>query len=226
MTGEGWPLELATRVCWPLEVTCISMRIDPRPLRAQKPAVKLRRAEHKLGTVYYFHGPWDTTESRRASLIWPIQLIQRAEVTQSMSSNHRIRLRGPWDLLAVGANDESTTGAAPRRVHFPTSWPLHDVESRTLSVRRSFGTPGGLGDNERCWLEIASDFQTEVALNGRRLASFVGGLIRVDITRLLLARNQVVLDFKKESPRGEPSLGDMILAEVALVIEEKSNGVD
>ena len=143
-----------------------------------------------------------------------------------MSSIHRIRLRGPWDLLPVGSNDESITGAAPRRVHFPTSWPVEELNSSTLSLRRSFGTPGGLGDNERCWLEIASDFQTEVALNGRRLASWAGGLVRMDVTRLLLARNQLVLDFKKNSPKEALSSGGMILAEVALVIEERSDGVD
>jgi hypothetical protein len=94
---------------------------------------------------------------------------------------HRIRLRGPWKT------EPGTEGIR--------------------SVRR-FGYPGRIDDFERVWIVFDKFASTaHVTLNGTRLGrSEQGGSFAFDVTRLLTARNELVLEIDANSERGEAAL--------------------
>jgi len=93
---------------------------------------------------------------------------------------HRIRLGPPW---------EATVEAG-----------------RTHWVRR-FGRPRTLSPQERIWLVCdALPRETEVSLNDTNLGVAPGGPFAADITRLLAARNRVVLLTSSATPVGEVAL--------------------
>ncbi len=94
---------------------------------------------------------------------------------------HRIRLRGPWKM-------ESGT-------------------DRVRCVRR-FGYPGRIDDYERVWIVFEHVGSTaDVTLNGTSLGRKEGGgSFAFEVTRLLTARNELVLEIDADSERGEAAL--------------------
>ena len=119
---------------------------------------------------------------------------------------HRIRLRGPWDV--VGPQGET------RPVKFPIRWDELLDERRGLSppnsapsaaatsptgtspaarqaiARRPFGAPSGIDAHERVWL-IGEGLAGPVhlSLNDRDLGEFDETTFGVDVTRILGQRN-------------------------------------
>ncbi len=94
---------------------------------------------------------------------------------------HRIRLRGPWK-----------------------------TEPGTERIRciRRFGYPGRIDDNERVWIVFDRVGSTaHVTLNATSLGQNEGGgSFAFEVTRLLTARNELVLEIDAESERGEAAL--------------------
>jgi hypothetical protein len=69
--------------------------------------------------------------------------------------------------------------------------------------RRRFGYPGRIDDFERVWLTVAGlDGEVSVWLNGRLLGRHenTSGRLEYEVTALLEARNEVVLEAGGESP--------------------------
>jgi hypothetical protein len=116
---------------------------------------------------------------------------------------HRIRLRGPWDCepLARLDNDDRQPLPAPRRVMMPCRWGeagLAGFDGR-VRFRRRFGYPGRIDAHERVWLTfdgIAGE--AEIRLNdhllGRRSTPQQKEAFEFDVTSLLRARNELVVD--------------------------------
>jgi hypothetical protein len=92
---------------------------------------------------------------------------------------HRIRLRGPW-------RSEPTPGG--------------------LRAARRFGYPGRIDADERVWLTAGIALgRVVVSLNGHALGSYdAGDGFARDVTHLLAARNEVVLDV--EGSGGAPAV--------------------
>jgi hypothetical protein len=89
---------------------------------------------------------------------------------------HRIRLRGPWQR-------EPLAGFAGR-----------------VRFRRRFGYPGRIDDYERVWLTFAAVVgSAEVQLNGQPLGRFEGGDAEFDVTTLLRARNEVIVEVESSA---------------------------
>jgi hypothetical protein len=93
---------------------------------------------------------------------------------------HRIRLRGPWDLLTRGE---------PCRTTLPGPIP-----PGTKEVSRSFGKPTGLTASDRVWIccELLEEGST-VMLNEQMLG--MGTAFPFDITELIQERNRIHFRF-------------------------------
>jgi hypothetical protein len=101
---------------------------------------------------------------------------------------HRIRLRGPWHC--------EPAGGAARRVTLPADW--RDAGPATFSsslrLRRHFGYPGRIDDDERVWLTCAGlPRPGAVSVNGQVLG-WHEGPFEHDVTSLLRARNELTVD--------------------------------
>jgi hypothetical protein len=94
---------------------------------------------------------------------------------------HRIRLRGPW-------RSEPSAGVTRRG--------------------RRFGYPGRIDADERVWLTVGGAAgRVAVSLNGQALGSHDGGgPFEHEVTRLLAARNEVVLEVEGGGDVGEVAL--------------------
>jgi hypothetical protein len=94
---------------------------------------------------------------------------------------HRIRLRGPWQ----GA---PTAGGVRRS--------------------RRFGYPGRIDADERVWLTCGgAGGRAAVSLNGQALGTHDGGTpFEYDVTGLLAARNEVVMEVEGDGAQGEVAL--------------------
>jgi hypothetical protein len=94
---------------------------------------------------------------------------------------HRIRLRGPWKT------EPGTNG---------------------MRCVRRFGYPGRIDENERVWIvfeQVGSS--ANVTLNGTSLGiNERGGAFSFDVTRLLTARNELLLEIDANAERGEAAL--------------------
>ena len=94
----------------------------------------------------------------------------------------------------------------PRRMALPCRWAdggLADFTGR-VRFRRRFGYPGQIDDWERVWITFdgASDGAT-VRLNGADLGGHAGeGPFEFEATRLLRARNELVVDVEGTAERG------------------------
>ena len=116
---------------------------------------------------------------------------------------HRIRLRGPWDCepLARPDRDDQHPLPPPRRVAMPyrrgeAALPGFDGPVR---FRRRFGYPGRIDAQERVWLTFEGVAgEAEIRLNdqtlGRRSAAEQGEAFEFDVTSLLQARNELIVD--------------------------------
>ena len=111
---------------------------------------------------------------------------------------HRIRLRGPWECEPLERRPPGEPPPPPRRMMLPRRWAdggLTDFSGR-VRFRRRFGYPGQIDSYERVWLTLAgvSD-SAEVRLNDASLGRVCGpGPFEFEITRLLRARNELVMD--------------------------------
>jgi hypothetical protein len=94
---------------------------------------------------------------------------------------HRIRLRGPWQSAPAAGG-----------------------------VRRSrrFGYPGRIDADERVWLTFGgAGGRVAVSLNGRALGTHEGGTsFEHDVTGLLAARNEVVMEVEGGGAQGDVAL--------------------
>lgn len=108
---------------------------------------------------------------------------------------HIIRLRGPWQIVALEAESDETTTAAVTAV-VPGDWAAAlgaDYHGRARLTRR-FGSPTNLAPEEKVFLVVgAADCQAKVVLNGELLGEQDSstGECRYDITRLLRPRNEL-----------------------------------
>lgn len=130
-----------------------------------------------------------------------------------MSTSHRIRLRGPWEVVAL----ESATGTLPppTRMAVPCSWRQGGwpgFAGRAVH-RRAFGRPTNLGAGERVWLMIGGvGGRGEVRLNGEVMSAIVaGGPIEFDVTSALAERNLLEIELAADGDGG-------VTGEVALEI--------
>lgn len=116
---------------------------------------------------------------------------------------HRIRLRGPWDCEPL----TSVNGTVPplSRVLMPCRWHETSLPNFTGRVRyrRRFGYPGRIDDVERVWLTFAgANDCADVTLNGVALGCCdkPSEPFEFEITRLLQARNEVVVEIAGTAP--------------------------
>jgi len=105
---------------------------------------------------------------------------------------HRIRLRGPWDVVPPN-------GLPPRHITMPgrlIDARLAGFAGQVRLIRR-FGFPGRLDDFERVWLRCDGfDGTATITVNDVSLGTNVRDRFAYDITSLLHPRNQleVLLD--------------------------------
>lgn len=117
---------------------------------------------------------------------------------------HRIRLRGPWDYEPLDRPGEPTP--APGRMTMPCRWAeggLTDFRGR-VRFRRRFGYPGRIDPHERVWLTFAGvTDRAAVRLNDTALGCHAGdGPFEFEVTSLLNARNELVVEVEGESDGG------------------------
>jgi hypothetical protein len=116
---------------------------------------------------------------------------------------HRIRLRGPWECEPLHSD------VRPFRATMPCRWDATPLAGRTGTVRcrRRFGYPGRLDGDERVWLTIADRGPiANVAVNGVALAARQTTPCEFDVTSLLAARNELVMDVETADDWGEVAL--------------------
>lgn len=112
---------------------------------------------------------------------------------------HRIRLRGPWELLEP----------EHRRVTVPCRWSDFGIATGPVRVLRRFGYPGFLDSEERVWLTFGAGDEAKAFLNEQLMGDVVPGGAEFEITSLLQQRNRLEMQVAK------PIVG---LGEVALEV--------
>jgi hypothetical protein len=120
-----------------------------------------------------------------------------------MSDPHRIRLRGPWEVLAL---ESCAANAAPARMMIPCTW----REGGWVGFRgrarhcRSFGKPRQFDPDERIWLVVESvTGVANVRLNGQEIGQIAGSTgLECDVTECLQARNQLEIDVMSDTDDG------------------------
>jgi hypothetical protein len=125
-----------------------------------------------------------------------------------MTDWHRIRLRGPWEVVPLDS------GQPPARMTLPCSWRDGGWPEFTGRARhvRSFGKPRQFAATERIWLVVEGvTGQGQVCLNGHELGA-IEGRFRRDITDLLEDRNRLEVLVCADSDAGG------VTGEVALEI--------
>lgn len=129
---------------------------------------------------------------------------------------HRIRLRGPWDVLWLKTSGSEEPTPMSGALRMPVSWnAAFGRRAGRVRLTRHFNRPTGIDDGERVWLEIAIGVPAHVAMNGLPLGEVVAGTVRFDVTDRLEEYGRVEIEFD----RPEYSDGEQPIAEVALVIE-------
>jgi len=94
---------------------------------------------------------------------------------------HRIRLRGPWQIIS---------GPSAQSLRLPEDW--HALGDRSARLTRHFGWPAPLAANERVWLVFDGlTAPCGASLNGQPISPLSPEL---DITPLLRERNELQLD--------------------------------
>lgn len=122
---------------------------------------------------------------------------------------HRIRLRGPWELLS---REETNLNADdPQKVRLPASWQLAVGGATKTRIARRFGCPAELESEERIWLAVQSELTGDLALNGDRIASICFGTQRFDVTDRLHDRNRIVLELIRKADQKDPPLPEVWL---------------
>src|SRR5438552_5135534 len=102
---------------------------------------------------------------------------------------HRIRLRGPWQIIVTGLDGEV------RIFPMPADW-SHLSPVTRASFRRTFGRPKRLESHERAWLIVEHvAAQSTVLLNGGSIgAEQAGANWEQDVTEMLQDHNELRID--------------------------------
>lgn len=124
---------------------------------------------------------------------------------------HRIRLRGPWNVVKAG--DRRSNDVAV--VHFPQTWDALGGEPGAYRFSRRFGCPTGVGPAEAVWLEVTSSAAGRAVLNEMELGPVATGTQSFDMTSRLRDGNQIDLELRRTANVGSHE----IIVEVAVVIE-------
>lgn len=120
---------------------------------------------------------------------------------------HRIRLHGPWQV------ESSTPGIGPARLVLPLahSGTQPGIDGR-VRLRRGFGYPGQIDPHERVWIAVHGAGSAQVSVNGVALGQAphpsllpASAPFECDITHLLAARNELVLDTEVVGATGLPT---------------------
>lgn len=121
-----------------------------------------------------------------------------------LSYPHRIRLRGPWQCQPLPDGLIS-------RVTMPCSLTETGLARQDGVVQccRRFGYPGRIDADERVWLTFdGTGPQAAVSLNGSSLGALAPGTAtELEVTRLLRARNELIVDLT--CPGAHGSLGEV-----------------
>jgi hypothetical protein len=132
-----------------------------------------------------------------------------------MSYPHRIRLRGPWEHEPLAREAGEAALPPPGPLRLPARWadgPLAGFAGR-VRLRRHFGYPGHLDENERVFLVIDGAAGCRaVAVNDTAGPAPAGDAYEWDVTALLRARNALRLEVEGGPER------DGLPGEVALEV--------
>src|SRR5205823_2629757 len=108
---------------------------------------------------------------------------------------HRIRLRGPWQVLSEGS---------VQLVRLPDDWGA--VGSGPVTLARHFGWPNPLAEHERVWLVLDGlTAACEATLNDHALERLRPPVER-DITPLLRERNELRIELAEGARWDEAAL--------------------
>lgn len=140
---------------------------------------------------------------------------------------HRIRLRGPWDVVPL----PESASLPPRHAKMPCRLADAGLAGYAGKVRllRRFGFPGRIDSFERVWLVCDGfDGVARVALNDASLADNVRSRFAFEVTPLLQLRNQLEIDLEAANDqaglRGEVALEIRCQAWLEDVAIERSEG--
>jgi hypothetical protein len=135
---------------------------------------------------------------------------------------HRIRLRGPWSCEPLARLPSASNLPLPAafRAALPCRWRDAGLAGFAGHVRfrRRFGYPGRIDDYERVWLTFAgATGSVEIQLNEHTLpylsnSVWERGAAEFDVTSLLRARNELIIDV--ESPDDAGGLWGEVALEV------------
>lgn len=123
-------------------------------------------------------------------------------------SCHRIRLRGPWNLVVHDQEAQSE-----QRVSVPDSWQnLLGTTRGVICLSRRFNCPTRLGDDDQVCLVLSPiPFETvRLLLNEQEivLKSALSEAIRFDVTQLLQPNNRFVMELTIPEDRLQSDYGD------------------
>lgn len=115
---------------------------------------------------------------------------------------HVIRLRAPWELVALSPTDT----IARQRVDVPHDWSatFDNAFTGTARYSRTFNRPTGLESHERVWLCIGgATEQAAVFINGASLGAAIGPAGgEFDITPDLRSHNELAIEVSSSKPGG------------------------
>jgi len=130
---------------------------------------------------------------------------------------HRIRLQGPWDVIAPGESEFVKT-------QIPVDWKtaFSDIAG-TATFRRNFHAPTGLepGQNVVIALPEGAGMVSNFTINGTPIELDSSGLMRFEIHSFLEPFNEICLDLTFDPAESPESLGGLWEA-VTLEIHPKS----
>src|SRR5262245_46475366 len=127
---------------------------------------------------------------------------------------HRIRLRGPWELMPLVRADGSKANLPPLTAHMPALWRECGLTHFAGTVRhtRRFGAPRKRDSFERVWLAFdAIAGRSEIWLNDEPLGTWPGGStpFELEITSRLRERNELRAEIESDENGG--MAGEVVL---------------
>lgn len=120
---------------------------------------------------------------------------------------HRIRLRGPWEVLSSSDHPEE----AIVRVRLPCRWKSAFGEASCIRIVRRFGHPAELSPDEHVWLVIETEIPGNLSVNGEQIQACPPGNRRFDVTGRLNERNRIEVALVRPADQTDPSLPEVWL---------------